>query len=75
MLYARVMKIRSLQNFQPQDKNHLEKIDQIFTSILLKAEKQVAPITTSSWRPALHQLNLIYRYWKIQNKGQRNNIQ
>jgi hypothetical protein len=68
-LYERIKKLDQLHSYQSSNLNELESIDQTFTSTLLKAEKLVAPPSSFSWSPELLNLNKIYRYWQISNKG------
>jgi hypothetical protein len=46
--------------------HQFEYLDELFTSVLLKAEKKCKSPHHADWHPTLHHSYLVYIYWKIQ---------
>jgi hypothetical protein len=62
-------------NWTDNEHKILETIDVQFTNLLLSAEAEIAIIPVQyPWSPELHQTSLIYTYWIIHLKGNKNNI-
>jgi hypothetical protein len=73
-LLARITELQDRQTWTSKQHEHLEKIDEEFTQILLLAESQSSVPTGYSWSTTLDSHSRIYNYWSIKIRGISNNI-
>ena len=74
-LHQQIEKLYNQEEWNNRDKTKLEKIDQEFTNILLKAEQRGNKNKNSPWTVIIHQADLTYKYWKLYRKGKQNRIE
>jgi hypothetical protein len=71
-LLQQIKKIEQTTTWINSEHHQLESIDTMFTNILLQAEQKCLIPTNNHWTSELHEKYLIYMYWAITIKGQKN---